>query len=393
MKKIILERFYTLLNSNLGDIKELTKEQKQLPSYITQRPQGDYLGRGGEFERQNRPSIDFNTQFKIALPKLEKKYTCLPTVSTNLMGGKTSQKVDPEMRISLLRVFYFISKNSGKIKSAFKCDDNTLLYLFKLAIAAMDQQTGIGTQYQDNESLGRAITKADSIVSDILSTLTFSDTTVSPVMSVAKSVKGKEASVGPYQMHPSNFEKSEKTLKITKTKKSDTTKLFKDIIVSTLSVMEYFLNNYKKIKQKNGFSGPSVDENGKKIPGSSGDYNWDIAIASYAFDFENRLSKKYCKTSDPNYPGYCDSPNGVYQPGWDSIVIKHKRGGVPWPEGSFVKGEFKQIDKFELKKPIQVINNYLPLLFIGSDTTRSYVKWYTDYVNNKLSCFNTLYKD
>jgi len=358
-------RFKELLESKLGDVRPL--QEQTFPG----------TSRAEHMSYRDNPVDAFEEEFKKNLPYLEKSYSCLPSISTNIMGGKKIKTVGSEMRTSLFRTFFFIKKNKEKISSTFGCDEKTLLYLFKLAIAAMDQQTGLGTTYQDNEEMGRYITKADSIISNIYATFGgYQDTIVNPIMKMAKKFKGKEASVGPYQMHPSNFAQLKKTQQITGTKAGDTFKLYKDMIVSTLAVMEYFLNNYKRIKSMNNFNGSSVDYKGNVIQGMSGDYNWDVSIASYAFNFNRLLSIKYCKTNDPNWPAPCKSAP-LYNPSTDTINRRKKVTGVPNPK----------------KLPLSVfgtniISNYFPTLTIGSDTSLIYVKWYVNYVNSKLSCFN-----
>jgi len=391
MEKELLERFYNLLNSKSGDIIFFINEQipkldlpvdKNLPAYITQRPQGDYLGKGGEFQRQNVKKISsFDERFHKNISSLDKEYSCIPKVSTNLMGGKSEKSVNIGTRQQILMTIFFIRENKQKIMSAFNCDEKTLVFLFKLAIAAMDQQTGLSTQYQDNEGLNRSIVKVDQVISDILTSYSFGliDTDVKPAVSAGKALKGKEPSIGPYQMQPSNLGKSKKTLELTGKKSSQTDLLYKDMIVPTLAVMEYFLNNYRKIKQKNGFSGPSVDWEGKRLEGISGDYNWDISIASYAFNLDNLLSQKYCTTDNVQWPAPCDSPGGKYNPSQDTMARRKKyTPNVYWP---------KKLPMTVNKN--NVIKNYLPILGIGSDTTLKYIQWYMNYVNSTLSCIKS----
>lgn len=339
------------------------------------------------YVKRKLPINSFDQAFNASLANLEKTYSCIPKMSSNVMGGKKIKPVSSEMRKDIFMTIFFIGMVKKQILSIFNCDEKTLVFLFKLALAAMDQQTGLGTTYQSNEQLGRNMTKFDSSVSSLISDINRffggDDVYVDPAMTLGKAYqkyqgsREKEASIGPYQMHPSNFAKATGTQQITGLKAAQTTKLYSDLIASTLAVMEYFLNNYRKIKTKNGFAGPSVDFTGKPINGMSGDYNWDISIASYAFDFDGLLSQKFCKTEDAFWPAPCTSAP-EYRPTQDTINRRVKSTNVPTPKRNplTVYGN-------------QVIKNYLPILTIGSDTTEKYVKWYMNYVNSTLSCLTS----
>lgn len=360
-------RFRELLESRLGDVKPLQEQSFPGTSSVERM---DY---------REKSIAPFEEKFKKNLQFLQNTYSCIPTKSSNTWASKQIKDISSDTRTSILRTIFFIKENKSKILSTFNCDEKTLVFLFKLALSLGDQQTGLGTTFQDNENLSRFITKFDSIVSNILNTFTGSKSYKSPLMTAAKKVKGKEASVGTFQIHPSHIENLTKTQKLTGTNSSDSDLLYKDITVGILAVMELLWNTYTNIKKTNNFNGPSVDYNGRVIPGLSGDYNWDVTLSSYDWKLD-KLSKKYCKTDEPGYLAPCEYAKKVYYPGNQHVLRKSKVLGIQLPKKKDKDGNYY----FNVSS--EILPNYLPLMTNGSATNIRNIKWYLDFVKN-LSCF------
>lgn len=336
-----------------------------------------------------RNPLSIKAEVDIEIEKLMKEYPCIPKKNINTDAGKKVVSVKSETLYGIYSVILFIRKNKEKILGTFGCDEKTLVFLFKLAIAVGDLQTGLGTTFQSNEKRNRNLVKFDTFVSQLVSSIFGQDVIANPAMAAGKQYqkwklgKGKEASIGMYQMQPQNYANATRTHKITGRSPINANNIFTDYISSTLSVMEYFLRNYRKVKTLNKFTGPSVDLDNKPIQGLTGDYNWDISIASYDFDFDNNLSPAYCQTNDPKWPVKCKSNNPVYLT-LDTVQKKMKIMNVPYPKSAIVgKDRYLNVNKNK------ILRNYFPTLKSGSATTVTRVRWYFNYINTNLSCIKS----
>lgn len=353
---LIKYKFDYLLECKLGNVLPITEQGEEI--------------RFRNIERSNKLEQDKKNSEKEKLNRIIKSFPCIP---------------NSPIKNDLYKTLLFLKENKEVIKKELNCSDELLLFLFKLSIFTAFDQTLSGRSLDDNEEMGQYITKIDSIISRILNIGSSKDTLYNPVMSLAKkNTGGKEASVGTYEMQPSKFSELQSTHKITGTRSYESDKLYSDNLVATIAVMEYYIDNYRKIKNKNGYSGPSVDSKGVPIPGLTGDYNWDVAICSYRWNIDDLLGAKFCKTKtkegviDTNWAAPCNSTTNVYKPTklLHQVKIKHDQidSKSPLPTELFInKG--------------QVIQNYFPILLVTETySTVTRIKNFFNYSRTNLSC-------
>ena len=253
-------------------ISEQSDSQSFSRQYNTRTAPSDYLGKGGEFERMNKPLS--RVQYL--------NFECLPKTANILANVVVSQK--------------------NELMKKLGVDEKTLLLIAKAAMGILGRETTFG---QSNDHID------DAMEFFYGWGMSFVPKTVEDVKNVGNKMQNKPSqqfSLGPAQFTKNTWNQYGLNKKIGNYEDSF------NASAQGLGTIFRLNDDYKKALQVGTGTGPSVNpiavRQGKiKDIKGTGNNALDLAIISHNM---SGLIAKWCQTTDPNYAAPCDQK--IYQP-------------------------------------------------------------------------------
>lgn len=277
----------------------------------------DYLGKGGELERQN---FSRNVLFDNV------NYKCLPK--------------------SLQGFANYVRIHKGDLMKKLQVDEKTLLLMTKAAMGTIGRETsfGHGTEFTDDAAefmmnwgmglIPKAVVGGINLYRDV------------------RGQNKRTMSLGPAQFTPETWKAYGLDEKVGPYEESF------NMIKQGLGTIYRINNDYQRALKVGTGTGPSVNpiaqRQGKlKTINGTGNNALDLAIVSH--NMANMINK-WCETSDPNYAGPCNET--TYQPFKDS----------------------KPEIKVNVNRNKQILN-YFPNKKSGAITSIGYLEEVVKYIN------------
>jgi hypothetical protein len=293
----------------------------------------------------------------------------------------------------------YVAFNKSLIKSNLGVNDETLIFLTKIAIGIMGWQSTYGVKDRLYDMAGIKLFGLNpyDIYKDfdkIGKLLGYENLAANTIETTSKTLNLDEPSFGPAEFMPSTFNKTGVEKKYGYG--------FETIIGSGLAIMSTILDSYRTAL-KNGLGSSSSENEIAKLKGvpkwdnikGTGNHLWDVAISTHTWPASKMLIK-YCKTNRPDFAAPCNKT--TYKPfndetSWKSYITNQGNSSYYKKNPQLTKfpGEIKVISG-------QQIPNYYPYLtgahgdYTGNQLdSKAIMEWVVNAMS-KFSCINVAFK-